>query len=158
MKYKLSRAAMLATAAIAVGALASPVMAKTYSWTFGIAGGGAHCDGLTLTKQVNPPLNVAYGGTHTGCTNNDQAGGYNVQVNGGANLDIATTNTTVGPSAQTFFLRLPSNEWFLYEISGGVWQQIDSGPLIAGPPAAKAGMGAKPAGSPNPKGTLDRLY
>ena len=158
MKTKLLKATVLATAAIAIGTLASPAMAKTLKYTFGISGGGAHCDGLTLTRQTNPPENVSYGGTHTGCTNNDQAGGYSVGVNGGANLDIATTNTTVSPNAQTFFLRLPSNEWFLYEISGGIWQQIDSGPLIAGPPPSTARVGATPAGSPNPKGTLDRMY
>jgi hypothetical protein len=158
MKSKLSRATVLATAAIAVGALASPVMAKTLEFTFGIAGGGAHCDGLTLTQVKNPPENLSYGGTHTGCTNNDPAGGYAVRVNRGNNLDIATTNTTISPNAWTFFLNLESNEWFLYEIGGGVFQQIDSGPLIAGPPPPKARVGAKPAGSPNPKGTLDRMF
>ena len=41
MTPKLCMAAVLATAAIAVGALASPVMAKTLTYTFGISGGGA---------------------------------------------------------------------------------------------------------------------
>ena len=148
---------MLATAAIALGALASPVMAKTLTYTFGISGGGTHCDGVTLTQAtVGHPT---WGGTHTGCTNNDPAGGYDVKVNGGANLDIATTNTLDGPYEMTFFLNLKQQFWYLYEVEGGDFQQIDSGPLIKGAPPAKSPPGAKAAGhDAQSKGKLDQMW
>lgn len=148
---------MFASAAIALGALASPAMAKTLTYTFGVTGGGAHCDGLTLTQAtVGHPT---WGGTHTGCTNNDPAGGYNVRVNGGPNLDIATTNTTIGSEAMTYFLNLKQQFWYLYEVDGGDFQQIDSGPLLRGAPPAKALPGAKPAGqNPRPQGKLDQMW
>ena len=156
MTPKICKAAVLATAAIAVGALASPVMAKTLTYTFGISGGGAHCDGLTLTQATTG--HPTWGGTHTGCANNDPAGGYDVKVNGGANLDIATTNTTIGPNAITFFLNLKQQFWYAYEVVGGVFQQVDSGPLIKGAPPPQARVGATPAGSPNAKGKLDQMW
>jgi hypothetical protein len=158
MTSKLLNATLLATAAIAVGALASPVMAKTLTYTFGTVDGGAYCDGLTLTQAtVGQPT---WGGTHTGCTNNDPAGGYNVKVNGGANLDIATTDTAIGnTSAYTYFLYLKGNEWFEYQTIDGVFEQTDGGPLINGAPPAKALPGAKHSGQdPNSKGKLDKMY
>ncbi len=156
MKYGLSSATALATAAIAIGALASPVMAKTLTFTFGIDGGGAHCDGVTLTQAtVGHPT---WGGTLTGCSNGDPAGGYSVGVNGGKNLDIATTNTAVGPYEMTFFLNLKQNEWYLYEVVSGDFEQIDSGPLIKGAPSAKV-PAAKAAGqNARPQGKLDQMW
>jgi hypothetical protein len=156
MKSKLPKVAVLATAVIAIGAMASPLMARTLTYTFGETGGGAHCDGITL-KTSN---GITYGGTHTGCTDNDPAGGYKVKVNGGSNLDIATTNELSESSygALTYFLNLEQNEWYLYITSGGVFGQIDSGPLIAGAPPLNARAGATPTGSPNPKGKMDRMF
>jgi hypothetical protein len=158
MTSKLLKTTLLATAAIAVGALASPVMAKTLTYTFGIAGGGAYCDGLTLTQATTG--HPTWGGTHTGCTNNDPAGGYNVRVNGGANLDIATTDTKAGnPDAYTYFLNLKQQYWYEYQTIGGVFYQTNSGPLIRGAPPATAPLGAKHSGQdPNSKGKLDQMY
>ena len=158
MTSKLLKATVLATAAIAVGALAAPVMAKTLTYTFGIAGGGVYCDGITLTQATTG--HPTWGGTHTGCTNNDPAGGYDVKVNGGANLDIATTDTAIGnTSAFTYFLNLKQQYWYEYQTIGGVFEQTNSGPLIRGAPPAKAPTGAKHSGQdPNSKGDLDQMY
>jgi len=157
MKTKLSKATLLATAAIAVAAVASPLMAKTLTYTFGSSAGGAHCDGITLTTTNH---GLTYGGTHTGCTDNDAAGGYKVKVNGGPNLDIATTNEASESSygALTYFLNLQQNAWYMYITSGGVYEQIDSGTLIAGAPEAKARVGAKPSGSSKSGVKLDRMF
>jgi hypothetical protein len=157
-KSKLLKAGVLATAAIALGALASPVMAKTLTYTFGNASGGAYCDGITLTQAtVGHPT---WGGTHTGCTNSDPAGGYSVYVNGGANLDIATTDTLTGATqAYTFFLNLKQQYWYLYDTTSGVFAQINSGPLIRGaPPAAKTPGAGKSSTAANPKGRLDQMF
>jgi hypothetical protein len=158
MKSKLLKATVLATAAIAVGALASPVMARTLKYTFGTVSGGAYCEGLTLTQAtVGHPT---WGGTLTGCTNQDPAGGYDVKVNGGMNLDIATTDSLNNPSAGafTFFLNLKQQYWYLYDTSGGVFAQINSGPLIRGVPSAKAPGAHRPATMPNPKGQLNQMF
>ena len=158
MKSKFLKATVLATAAIAVGALASPVMAKTLTYTFGISAGGAHCDGVTLTQAtVGHPT---WGGTHTGCTNNDPAGGYDVRVNGGMNLDIATEDSLNNPSAgaYTFFLNLKQQYWYLYDTVDGVFAQFNSGPLIKGVPSAKTPGVHKPATVPNPKGRLNQMF
>jgi len=158
MKTEILKAIAVAAATITVGALASPVMAKTLTYTFGTVSGGAYCDGLTLTQAtVGHPT---WGGTHTGCTNNDPAGGYNVKVNGGPNLDIATTDTLSGATqAYTFFLNLKQQYWYLYDTSGGVFAQINSGPLIKGaPPAAKAPGVRKASTAPHPKGQLDQMF
>jgi hypothetical protein len=155
MKSTLLKATVLATAAIAVGALASPAAAKTLKYTFGTASGAAYCDGLTLTTTNNS----TYGGTHTGsCVNPDPAGGYMVKVNGGPNLDIATTYSATSTSAYTFFLYLKGNVWFLYQTIDGVFQQTNSGVLIKGAPPLKAPPGAKRAADFNPKGRLDSMY
>jgi hypothetical protein len=156
MTTNLLKATLLATAAIAAGALASPVMARTLTYTFGIAGGGAYCDGVTLTQATTG--HPTWGGAHTGCTNNDPAGGYSVNVNGGPNLDIATTDTQIGTQAYTYFLNLKQQYWYLYETIGGVFIQTNSGPLIVGaPPAIPAGA-SKRSTAPNPKGTLDQMF
>lgn len=159
MKSKLLKATVLATAAIAIGALVSPAMAKTLKYTFGTVSGGAYCEGLTLTQAtVGHPT---WGGTFTGCTNQDPAGGYDVKVNGGMNLDIATTDSLNNPSAGafTFFLNLKQQYWYLYDTSGGVFAQINSGPLIKGaPPAAKAPGVRKASTAPHPKGQLDQMF
>jgi hypothetical protein len=155
MKLKFLKATVLATAAMAAGAFASPTLAKTLTYTFGSVDGGAYCDGVTLTT-VN---NATYGGTHTGCTNNDPAGGYNVKVNGGANLDIATTFTSDGDTdAYTFFLYLKGNEWFLYHTVNGVFTQINSGVLINGAPVSPKGAHLKSSRDTNPKALLDRMF
>jgi hypothetical protein len=158
MTSKLLKATLLATAAIAVGGLASSATAKTLKYTFGTVSGGAYCDGLTLTQATTG--HPTWGGTHTGCTNSDPAGGYNVKVNGGSNLDIATTDTLTGATqAYTFFLNLTQHYWYLYDTTGGVFAQINSGPLINGAPPATARVGGRKASTaPNPKGKLDQMF
>ena len=157
MTTKLLKATLLATAAIALGALASPVMAKTLTYTFGIAGGGAYCDGITLTQATTG--HPTWGGAHTGCTNGDPAGGYQVNVNGGPNLDIATTDTALGVSqAFTYFLNLKQQYWYLYETTGGVFSQTNSGPLLKGAPPAQVPGVRKSSTAPNPKGKLDQMF
>jgi hypothetical protein len=155
MKSKLLKATVLGSAAIAIATLASPVMATTLRYTFANATGTPYCDGLTLTTTNN----IVYGGTHTGsCVNPDPAGGYKVKVNGGNNLDIATTYSATDTVAYTFFLYLPGNEWFLYKTVGGVFQQTNSGILLRGAPPAKVPVGAKSAADFNPKGRVDRQF
>ena len=158
MKSKYLKATVLATTAIAVAALVSPVMAKTLRFTFGTSSGAALCDGLTLT--LAPTGHPTYGGTHTGCTNGDPAGGYIVRVNGGPNYDIATTDTLNVPTvgAITYFLYLPTNQWFLYETIDGAFFEVNEGILIKGAPPSKAPRGAKSSTAFNPKGKLDQLF
>ncbi|MEO7026743.1 MAG: hypothetical protein ABI056_04230, partial [Caulobacteraceae bacterium] len=73
-------------------------------------------------------------------------------------LDIATTNTTLSPNAMTYFLDLKQQFWYMYEVESGVFEQIDSGPLIKGALPAAARVGATPTGSPNAKGKLDQMW
>jgi len=158
MTSKLLKTTVLATVAIAIGALASPVTAATHKFTFASPSGAAYCDGLTLTRATSG--HPTWGGTHTGCTNGDPAGGYIVRVNGGPNYDIATTDSLNAPTvgALTFYLNLPSNQWFLYETIGGLNYQVNNGILINGAPPAKAERGVRPSTAPNPKGKLDQMF
>lgn len=129
MKTTFLKAAMFATAAIAVGALASPSMARTLKYTFGITGGGTYCDGVTLTQS-----GVTWGGTHTGCAQDAQAGGISMKVseNSTKYVYISTTSSPSATTVENFFLDTHSMLWYLYETSGGVYTEINSGPLIRG--------------------------
>ena len=152
MKSSIVKTALLASAALAMGAIASSASAKTVAYTFGTASGGSYCDGLTLTSSDR---GIIWSGTHTGsCQNADPAGGLAVKVkhNSTPYLDIATTFTVDGPSAYTVFLNIPSSTWFLYTVSGGVFTEINSGPLINGAPPAK--FGAPSSLHKNPKTVL----
>jgi hypothetical protein len=140
MKSSIVKTVLLASAALAMGAIASSASAKTLNYTLGISGGGSYCDGLSLTSSDN---GIIWSGTHTGsCQNGDPAGGLAVKVkhNSTPYLDIATTYTVDGPSAYTFFLNIPSATWFLYTVSGGVFEEINSGPLLNGVPPAEHGL------------------
>jgi hypothetical protein len=158
MTSKLLKAAALSTAALCLGALASPAAAKTLTFTFGNASGGSYCDGVTLTQATTG--HPTWGGTHTGCTNNDPAGGYDVKVNGGPNLDIATTFSSDGDTdAFTFFLNLKQQYWYLYRTTSGVFAQINAGPLIKGAPV-EAPKGSHPVSSlhTNPVAQRDQMF
>ncbi len=152
MKSTLLKATVLASAALALGALASPAAAKTLKYTFGISGGGAYCDGLTITTTDG----ITYGGTHTGsCVNPDPAGGFAVKLPGGKFIDIATTYSATTTDAWTFYLSTSSNTWYLYHTVGGVYTLNNSGPLIKGtPPAAK---GATSAMNPKVGAKIDKI-
>jgi len=82
-----------------------------------------------------------------------------VKVNGGTNLDIATTDTITGSTqAYTFFLNLKQQYWYLYNTTDGDFAQINSGPLLKGVPSAKAPGARRSVTAPNPKGQLNQMY
>ena len=82
-----------------------------------------------------------------------------MNVNGGPNLDIATTDTALGVSqAFTYFLNLKQQYWYLYETTGGVFSQTNSGPLLKGAPPAQVPGVRKSSTAPNPKGKLDQMF
>jgi hypothetical protein len=133
MKSIIAKAALLASAALAVGAIATSASAGTIKYTF-----AGFCDGLTLTQD-----GVTYGGTHTGCTDNDAAGGVIMKVKGNPTtyVDIATSNAADLPGVVlTYFLDLPAKAWFLYETSGGVFTDIQNGTLTKGAPESPRGL------------------
>jgi hypothetical protein len=142
MKSTIVKAALLATAALALGAIATSASASTMKYTF-----TGYCDGVTLTTD-----GVTYGGTHTGCTNNDAAGGVamKVKTNPTPYADIATTDSENAPGVvETFFLDLPAKTWYLYETIDGVFTDFNSGTLTKGAPKVeKVGLhstASKPA-------------
>ena len=129
MKTRLLRSGVLATAAIATAALASPTIAKTLKYTFGNSSGGAYCDGLTLTQD-----GVTWGGTHTGCAEDAQAGGVSMKVSDNSTkyVYVSTTDGLGDTTVENFFLDTHAMLWYLYETSGGVYTEVNSGPLIKG--------------------------
>ncbi|MEO7026906.1 MAG: hypothetical protein ABI056_05055 [Caulobacteraceae bacterium] len=146
MKTKFLKVTVLATAAIAVAALASPTMARTLKYTFGITGGGAYCDGLTITQN-----GVTWGGTHTGCDDDAQAGGISMKVSGNPTkyVYISTTDNPSATTVENFFLDTHAMLWYLYETSGGVYTELNSGPLLKG--ALPGPRGGRSSGSEHGK-------
>lgn len=129
VKKRFLSAAMLASAALAVGAIASPASAGTLRYTF-----TGFCDGLTLVRD-----GLTYGGERTGCAS-EPAGGISMRIRTNLNvyIDVATTN---GSTSFSYFLDIPHLQWWLYETSGGVYSVTDSGTLTPGAPTlAQAGL------------------
>ena len=142
MKSTILKAAIVATSILAVGAFASAASAKTLKYTFGNSAGGTYCDGVTLTQS-----GVTWAGFHTGCSDDAVAGGISMKVSGNPNkyVYVSTTDAPSSTTVEDFFLSIPAQEWFLYEVSGGVYTEINSGPLVHG--ALPGAHGAKSAGA-----------
>ena len=129
------KSALLATAAIAVGAMVSPTVARTLTYTFANTSGVAYCDGITLTDTSG-----AYAGTHTGSclSSNDPAGGFTAKI-GGKFIEAGTTYDGVAPE-YTFYLDTRGMAWYLYSAEGTTWTEINDGVLLKGaPPASQKG-------------------
>lgn len=120
---------LLASAAVAVGAIAPSASAGTLNFTF-----DGFCDGVSLVKS-----GVTYGGERTGCVT-DPAGGVAMKVKGNPTkyIDYATSDS--GSGVFTFFLDVPALQWFVYDTSGGVFSLINSGTMTAGAPQAKGNL------------------
>ncbi len=137
--------------AMALGALASPSLAKTYAYTFGTVSGGAYCDGLTIS---NGGSGDGWSGNHTGCTDDDPAGGFTARIGGTTYLDINTTDNENSPGLfLTYLLEPKSRQWFLFTSTndGGGFQLINEGMLIKGAPASGKRPGAQASTFRNPK-------
>ena len=132
MKSTLLKATVLATAAIAMGALASPAAAKTYKYTFATNSGAAYCDGITVSTTDK----VHYSGTHTGsCVPNVPADGFASRIKGYVPVvNLATTNVNITNNAYAYLFSSKVMAWALFTDVGGVWTQVNSGVLLKGAP------------------------
>jgi hypothetical protein len=146
MKSTLMKMALLGTVALGLGAIAPAASAKTIRLAF-----TGYCDGVTLKSTDNQ----SYGGHRTGCAT-DQAGGLAVKVkfNPTPYVDYATSDNGVGTF--TFFLNIPTKTWYLYETTGGVFTETNSGAFTYGLPAAlppgasKSSTSVRKTGLPSP--------
>lgn len=129
MKSLVMKTLLLASAAVAVGAIAPSASAGTLRYTF-----TGFCDGIKLTKA-----GVTYGGERTGCVS-DPAGGVAMRVRGNPTVYIDYATADNGTGTFTYFLDIPGLQWFLYDTQGGVFTEINSGTLTAGPPPAEVGL------------------
>jgi hypothetical protein len=157
MKSKLLKATLFATAALAMGAMATATQAKTttLTYTFGTAYGGEYCDGITLTSSDK----VTYSGTHTGsCLDStNYAGGFasKIKVDSAKTYVNASTtdNLDLPGYAITFLLDVKGSEWYLYTNIGSGFELFNEGVLIKGaPPVGKHGA-KKASVFKNPKAT-----
>ena len=150
MKSKLLRVTVFATGAIALSAVVSPALAKTYAYTFGTPSSEPYCDGLTISGGDG-----GWSGNHTGsCTDNDPAGGFTVKIGGAKYIDISTTDNASDPGvAETFLLQPKTGAWYLYinQGLGSGFEFINEGQLIKGAPPSVRAPGAKPSNFKNPK-------
>ena len=126
MKSIIVKTALLASAALVVGAIAPSASAKTYNFAF-----TGYCDGVTLTT----PDKQSYGGNRTGCVT-DQAGGVAMKVKFNPTPYVDYAASDGGTGAFTFFLNIPALTWYVYDTSGGVFTLINSGTMTNGSPAA----------------------
>jgi hypothetical protein len=129
MKSKILKAALLATAALSIGAFASSTQAKSYDYSFGTPYGGEYCDGLTLTSTDK----VIYSGLHSGtCEGSSQyAGGFAASIKKTVKgIDISTTDYFLPGYALTFLVDPKGSTWAVYGNIGGGFEFLNSGPLI----------------------------
>jgi hypothetical protein len=150
MKSKLLKVVLFATSTIALGALASPSLAKTYKYQFGTNSGGGFCDGLTITNGGSGKI---WTGTHTGsCEDGDGAGGFTVKIEGSVYIEINTTDKANDPGVfETFLLQPKTDLWYLYTNDGSGFELVNEGKLIKGTPPAGKQPSAKPSIVKNPK-------
>ena len=150
MNPKRLKATLLGTAALAVVAMVSPAMGRTYAFTLGTFSGGAYCDGLTFSDSNG---GVGWSGNHTGCTDNDFAGGFTATIKVTGNfIDINTTDQKNLPGAfETFLLDTKAKEWFLLSNLGGGFELLNGGVLIKGAPDVSKGGHARASSFKNPK-------
>jgi hypothetical protein len=151
MKSKILKTVLLATATLAMGAMATTTQAKALKYTFGTTYGGSYCDGVTLTTSDK----VTYSGTHTGsCLDStNYAGGFATTIKGtGKFIDVSTTDNLDLPGyAITFLLDTKAGTWFLYTNIGSGFELFNEGVLIKGAPPVGKKNGAKSAVFKNPK-------
>ncbi len=160
MKSKFLMAGAVATAALTLGAFASPAAAAKINYTFGTFSGGAYCDGVTMTTTNG----VSYQGFHQNSTcagDQDAAGGLAVKVGSTKVVEMVTTvdaqwtNTPI-----VFYLDTKGKAWYLYlneyPIGGGnAYIEINAGALLKGAPAGK-GNGVSST-HPKPGVKIDKI-
>ena len=141
MKSELLKTTVLA---IAAAALASPTMAKTYAYTFATMTGDPYCDGITIG---NAGLAAeTWSGNHTGCTNNDLAGGFTTRFMKDTIIEISTADTSSQPAlAYSFLLNPKAGTFYVYGFPVGYppFQLVGEGILIKGAPPTTRRPGAK---------------
>jgi len=141
MKSIVLKAAVLATASLAIGAMSSPAMSKTLTYTFGPQTGGGYCDGVTIT---NDGAGSVWTGNLIGCTDGAPVGGF---------TDISTTDEKDLPGwFLTYLLDTKALEWYLYtNYPLGTFAEINAGILTKGSPDIYNKSHAKRSVFKNPK-------
>jgi hypothetical protein len=125
------------TALLASFCIAAPVFAL-HKYTF-----TGYCDGITLNQSAG----IVATGYHTGCSNNDYAGGLEAVVHGvpGNQWIITTTDEANAPGyVEMFVINEAALTWELYveDTSDSLtFELINSGTLTIGaPPPAVPGL------------------
>jgi hypothetical protein len=129
MKSKFLKATLMATAALALGAMATSTQAKSYVYNFGTTYGGEYCDMLTLTSTDK----VTYSGLHNGtCEGSSQyAGGFADKIKDTSKgPNISTTDYFLPGYALTFLIDPKASTWAVYGNLGSGFEFLNSGPLI----------------------------
>jgi len=144
MKSKLLTGTLLATAALAVAAFASPAAAGgKINYTFGTPSGGLYCDGIQMSVTSG-----TYAGFHinSDCDSvNDTAAGLAVKIGKTKYVEGMTGVMDAYPNTQfMFYLDLKAKTWYLYvdlyNLEGvSQYVEINAGTLVKGAPAAKKG-------------------
>lgn len=134
---------MLSTAGAALILGATAASAGTVKFTFGVTGGGAYCDGMTLSESGGLAT-----GFHTGCQD-DVAGGIEAGKLASLGVEdsrwiITTTDTNSPDNQYVFVLDQKALTWQVYTLSttdSVTFELVNSGPLIRGVPKEVAAGG-----------------
>lgn len=142
MKSKLLTGTLLATAALAVAAFASPAAAGgKINYTFGTPSGGLYCDGIQMTATSG-----AYAGFHinSNCDSvNDPAGGLAVKIGSTKYVEGMTGVMDALPNTPImFYMDTKAKTWYLYlnvyNLEGvSAYEELNAGVLVKGAPAGK---------------------
>ena len=132
MESRLLTAAVFATAAITVGAFASPTEAKTYTYTFGTGSGGAYCDGITFTNGGSGDI---WSGVLLGSCGNDQSvSGFTVKGETTTTIELSSASSAEPGVLEVFLIQPKTLLWYLYVNDGSGLELANEGPLIKGAP------------------------
>lgn len=102
-----------------------------------------NCDGLTLTQSSKGTAT----GHHTGCTENDDAGGVRAAIGGKTVWVIMTTSVGDGPGETMYVLDEKALTWtgYIMETGSVKFQEVNSGKLVVGAPTAGVIATMKPS-------------
>lgn len=144
MKSAFLKTALVAGATLVAGAITSSASAHNVNFAF-----TGFCDGIQMAQS-----GVTYGGARTGCVT-DAAGGVSMKVSGNPTKYILYSTSDAGSGVFTFFLDVPALTWYVYETTGGVFTEINSGTMTKGspaahPPGAKTSTSVKKTGLSSP--------
>jgi hypothetical protein len=131
MRAKHLKATMLAIAAIALSALASPSLGKSYTYTFGNGSGSAYCDGTTFTNDGSK----TWSGTHLGsCVPNSDVAGFTIRGETTDTIELSMADPNFPNAFDTFLIQPKTLLWYVYIDMGYGFFLANDGNLIKGAP------------------------